>query len=598
MKLASLKIRTRLVLGFAAMAALIALLGATTLFGLSSVHAAFTDVMGDRYPKMRVASEIKAVNNEVSQAIRNLFIMSDPDDLQAQYELIAASSKRTSDNIERLAQTLTDDAGRAALDQLQQARAAYRKPRDRVIELLKAGRSEEAKIVLLLELRPVQATYMARLDDLIALQDARMTQAGSDATAATARTRIVVTSLLALAGMLAVVLAAAIIRSITRPIAAAVEIARGVSAGDLAMEFQADGTTETGLLLGALHEMKTRLGHIVGNVRSNAEGVASASSQIAQGNSDLSSRTEQQAAALEQTAASMEQLGATVRQNADNARQADQLARGAAIVAVQGGEVVGQVVQTMKGINDSSKQVAEIIGVIDGIAFQTNILALNAAVEAARAGAQGRGFAVVAAEVRSLAQRSAEAAKEIKTLIAASVERVEQGSALVDRAGVTMQEVVGSIRRVTDIVAEISAASTEQSSGVAQVGQAVTQMDQATQQNAALVQQSAAAAASLKAQAHQLVDAVAVFKLANSPAVAGRAVPSARPTQPAPVARAATAPQPSVLGHVAIERRSPLRARNVVRPKFGKPAAAAVAATVPVAPATAPRGASDDWESF
>jgi len=265
---------------------------------------------------------------------------------------------------------------------------------------------------------------------------------------------------------------------------------------------------------------------------------------------------------------------------------------------VQGVEVDGQVVQTMKGINDSSKQVAEIIGVIDGIAFQTNILALNAAVEAARAGAQGRGFAVVAAEVRSLAQRSAEAAKEIKTLIAASVERVEQGSALVDRAGVTMQEVVGSIRRVTDIVAEISAASTEQSSGVAQVGQAVTQMDQATQQNAALVQQSAAAAASLKAQAHQLVDAVAVFKLANSPAVAGRAVPSARPTQPAPVARAATAPQPSVLGHVAIERRSPLRARNVVRPKFGKPAAAAVAATVPVAPATAPRGASDDWESF
>jgi methyl-accepting chemotaxis protein len=253
----------------------------------------------------------------------------------------------------------------------------------------------------------------------------------------------------------------------------------------------------------------------------------------------------------------------------------------------------------MGKIDQSSKRMADIIGVIEGIAFQTNILALNAAVEAARAGEQGRGFAVVASEVRSLAQRSAEAAKEIKGLIAASVERVEQGSVLVDRAGVTMQEVVGSIRRVTDIVAEISAASAEQSSGVAQVGQAVTQMDQATQQNAALVEQSAAAAASLKAQAHQLVDAVAVFKLATSPAAAGRPAPPARSTQ---VAHAAPAPQPSlpVPADVKVERRGPMRARNVVRPKFGKAAASvAPAAGAGAGAGAAERGAgSDDWESF
>ena len=513
MNLDQLKIRTRLTLGFSAMALLMAVLGAAALYNVMTIHQAFSTVMEDRYPKVVIAADIKAVNNEVSQAIRNLFIMSDPDDMKAQYDIIAGSSKRTNENVERLQKTITSEAGKAALEKLMQARADYRKPRDKAIELLKSGRSEEAKNVLLLELRPKQVAYMDRLEDLVKLQDTLMTQSGAEVSATVAKTRLSVASLLALAFVLAFGMALWIIRSITRPIDEAVAIARAVSAGDLAMQFRADGRSETGLLLGALHEMKTRLAGIVGEVRSNAEGVATASAQISQGNNDLSGRTEQQAAALEQTAASMEQLGATVRQNADNAKQADQLARGASTVAIQGGEVVGQVVETMKGINDSSKKVADIIGVIDGIAFQTNILALNAAVEAARAGEQGRGFAVVASEVRSLAQRSADAAKEIKSLIAASVDRVDQGTALVDRAGVTMREVVASIRRVTDIVAEISAASTEQSSGVAQIGEAVAQMDQATQQNSALVEESAAAAESLKTQAHRLVDTVAVFKL-------------------------------------------------------------------------------------
>jgi methyl-accepting chemotaxis protein len=273
------------------------------------------------------------------------------------------------------------------------------------------------------------------------------------------------------------------------------------------------GNQETAQLLVALKEMQSSLVALVHSVRQGSQGVATASAEIAQGNHDLSERTEQQASALEETAASMEELGSTVKQNADSARQANQLAMAASAVAIKGGDVVGQVVQTMKGINESSRKIADIISVIDGIAFQTNILALNAAVEAARAGEQGRGFAVVASEVRSLAGRSADAAKEIKMLINTSVERVEQGSVLVDQAGVTMAEVVSSIRRATDIMGEISAASSEQSLGVSQVGEAISQMDRVTQQNAALVEEMAAAASTLKAQSDDLVQIVEVFKL-------------------------------------------------------------------------------------
>ena len=305
------------------------------------------------------------------------------------------------------------------------------------------------------------------------------------------------------------------VRSMTGPLSQAVALSRAVAQGDLSGAPIAHGTNEVGQLLEALQQMRAQLTQVVRNVRSGSESVATASVQIAQGNTDLSARTESQASALEETAASMEQLNATVRQNADSAQQASQLAANASTVAVQGGEVVAQVVDTMHGINASSQKISDIIGVIDSIAFQTNILALNAAVEAARAGEQGRGFAVVASEVRSLAGRSAEAAREIKTLISASVERVAQGSALVDRAGATMCEVVGAIRRVTDIVGEISAASHEQSLGVAQVGEAVTQMDQVTQQNAALVEEMAAAASSLKNQAEDLVHVVSVFRLGD-----------------------------------------------------------------------------------
>jgi methyl-accepting chemotaxis protein len=311
----------------------------------------------------------------------------------------------------------------------------------------------------------------------------------------------------------AAVLGVFIVRNITQPLSQAVGLARGVAGGDLSQRIELQGTNETGQLLQALKDMQTGLASVVQQVRQGSEGVANASAEIASGNNDLSARTESQASALEQTAASMEQLSATVKQNADSARQANQLALSASTVAAQGGDVVGQVVQTMQGISEASHKIADIIQVIDGIAFQTNILALNAAVEAARAGEQGRGFAVVATEVRSLAGRSAQAAREIKALISTSVTRVEQGTALVDQAGNTMQDVVASIRRVTDIMGEISAASQEQSLGVAQVGEAVTSLDQTTQQNAALVEQMAAAASSLNSQAGELVQAVATFKL-------------------------------------------------------------------------------------
>lgn len=373
-------------------------------------------------------------------------------------------------------------------------------------------------------------------------------------------------------------------RSIVQPIHGVVQLLDGVAQGNLSQHIDVTGRDEVSQLRQALSSMQQQLAGVVTTVRQGSEGVATASAQIASGNQDLSARTEQQASALEETAASMEQLSATVKQNAENAQQANEMAHAASSTALQGGEVVAEVVETMKHINDSSKRIFDIIGVIDGIAFQTNILALNAAVEAARAGEQGRGFAVVASEVRSLAGRSGEAAKEIKTLIGASVERVEQGTVLVGKAGVTMGEVVSSIRRVTDLMEEISSASREQSQGVSQVGEAVTQMDQVTQQNAALVEEMAAAASSLKAQAQDLVQTVAVFKLAGhgAQAHAVRTKPAHRPV-------AVRAPQSAPQALKSTERRA---LASPSKPA-ARPAPLKLASQTAVA-----AGQEGDWESF
>ena len=385
-----------------------------------------------------------------------------------------------------------------------------------IVDAALAGRREEAALKVQDECLPLLTALIAATD---AYAEFTSTQ-GLAVVEASAKSFAVQRAILLVISLVAVLSAIAagvwLVRSFSAQLGAEpgeINAAIGrVADGDLTQQFRLrQGDTQS--VVAAMSRMQASLAKVVGTVRQSAEGVATASAEISQGNNDLSSRTEQQASALEQTSASMEQMGSIASQNADNARQANQLASSASEVAIQGGEVVNQVVQTMKDINDSSKKISDIIGVIDGIAFQTNILALNAAVEAARAGEQGRGFAVVASEVRSLAQRSAEAAKEIKGLIGASVERVDQGTALVDRAGSTMQEVVSSIRRVTDIVGEISSASQEQNAGVGQVAEAVSQMDQSTQENAALVEESAAAATNLRTQAEQLVQAVSVFRL-------------------------------------------------------------------------------------
>ena len=394
---------------------------------------------------------------------------------------------------------------------IEQARAGVERTREMLrTELI------EAEVLTLPSAEYFQATTKA-IDQVFAvhgLASEALAGALQARTARLQRTEWLVIGLSVLMVGLCGLLARSIVRSILQATDDARRMAERIAAGDLSPESLRVSEDELGRMMQAMEAMRLSLTEVVGTVRENAVSVAAASAQIAQGNIDLSSRTEQQAAALQQTAATMDQLGSTVSHNADHAREADGLAREASRLASRGGEMVSQVVGTMGGISEASRKIGDIIGVIDSIAFQTNILALNAAVEAARAGEQGRGFAVVATEVRNLAQRSAEAAREIKALISTSVERVEQGVSLVDQTGRSVGEVVESIRRVSDIVAQISAASAEQSTGVAQVGQAVTQMDRATQQNAALVEQSAAAAGTLKSQAEQLVDAVARFRVA------------------------------------------------------------------------------------
>ncbi|HSI57714.1 MAG TPA: methyl-accepting chemotaxis protein [Ideonella sp.] len=376
-----------------------------------------------------------------------------------------------------------------------------------------AGDAEGAAALVKTDYAPKTAVYLASIDEFVALQQRK----GEQAVAAAADARRGVMSFAGIAALmvmgLAMAAAALLVRSIRRPLQASIATANAIAEGDLTRAIDTARRDEFGELMTALRQMNDALAGTVGKVRASTDSISVASREIATGNADLSSRTEQTASNLQQAASSMAQLTGTVRQSADSATTANQLASSAASVAQRGGEVVTQVVATMSDINTSSRRIADIIGTIDGIAFQTNILALNAAVEAARAGEQGRGFAVVASEVRSLAQRSAEAAKEIKTLIGASVERVESGSRLVSDAGSTMSEIVASVQRVADIIGEITAAAAEQSDGIGQVNGAVGELDQMTQQNAALVEQSSAAAESLKAQVHQLADAVGIFRL-------------------------------------------------------------------------------------
>jgi methyl-accepting chemotaxis protein len=430
------------------------------------------------------------------------------------------------------------------------------------------------------ELVPTVDQYMDILDELVALQQKMLSTAIQKGKAEGELAMTVGGIALALVIALGLLLSAWLVRQLTAPLARAVELAETIAAGDLTKDVHDDRQDELGQLLRSLNAMTQKLRSLVGEVRNGVDSVSSAASQIATGNQDLSARTEQTAANLEETAASMEELTATVTQSADTARQANQLAATAVQAAERGGDVVGQVVTSMDQINVASRKINDIIGVIDGIAFQTNILALNAAVEAARAGEQGRGFAVVAGEVRSLAGRSAEAAKEIKVLITESVNKVDVGSAQVAQAGESMQEIVSSVRRVTDLIGEITASSHEQRDGIAQVNHAVSNLDQMTQQNAALVEESSAAATSMNEQAKRLAEVVAVFNVGQSLAVA-----AARQ----PVVARATASKPAVTGSQPAARK-PVAKKVEEAPKLLRPA--------PADSKAAATTSDDDWETF
>ncbi|SCX55967.1 methyl-accepting chemotaxis protein [Variovorax sp. EL159] len=516
MSLKNLKIGTRLGFGFAAMLLLMAVIAGIGMLRLANVGHATDEMMKHALVKERLANQW---SNLLGPTIVRSFAMvkaTDPAVVTYFANARAESSAKINPVQKKLEEMLTSPEEKKLYADVADARAIVLEIIEKINKLKSEDKGAEASELADTKFAAGLTVYENAVASLAAHQRDRIDAVaqGIAADQSSGRTMLMVLSGIAL--LVGALFAWRLSVGIVRPLGRAVAAAETVAAGDLSASIRVDSRDEAGQLMQALKDMNASLAKVVGEVRMGTDTIATASSQIASGNQDLSSRTEQQASSLEQTAASMEELTSTVKQNADNARQANQLAVSASEVAVKGGSVVSQVVDTMGSINASSKKIVDIIGVIDGIAFQTNILALNAAVEAARAGEQGRGFAVVASEVRSLAQRSAAAAKEIKTLIGDSVEKVEEGSKQVAEAGRTMEEIVGSVKRVTDIMGEITAASQEQTSGIEQINQAITQMDQVTQRNAALVEEASAAAQSLQERAGSLSQVVSVFRLDSS----------------------------------------------------------------------------------
>ena len=572
----NLKIGTKLLSSFILLAIVAGVIG---WIGISSIRKANdndTLLYEQGAVPISLLGQISTDFQRVRVNLAKVILVRDRAEKQKYAEVIKELSASISKNAELMEKNSSGAEEKALFKDLNDSRAIFRPLLGKISELAMAGKNEEALTIYNGDATHAAAAEQGVIEKLVAL-NLHEAKTLSDNNTVMANASIRSTLILAVIGMLlAVGLGIFITRIITIPLQEAVVMARRVAAGDLTSRVEAKYADETGQLLTALKEMNESLVHIVGDVRAGANSIATATEEIAAGNSDLSQRTEEQASALEETASSMEELTATVKQNADNAQAANQLAINASGVAVKGGEVITRVERTMESITNSSKKIADIIGVIDGIAFQTNILALNAAVEAARAGEQGRGFAVVAAEVRSLAQRSAAAAKEIKTLIEDSVGKVQDGSRLVEEAGRTTQDIVTSINRVTDIMGDISAASLEQSSGIEQVNTAITQMDDVTQQNAALVEQAAAAAESLEDQARQMVEVVARFTLEKNETTSA-------PAAPRKVTRSAAVQQKGLEKKRQI---SSAHGQRTLQPR--RSAAAAADAAV----------ADDDWKEF
>jgi methyl-accepting chemotaxis protein len=539
-------------------------------------------VANNRMVKVEQFSQVQDNLDGMARLVRNILLVRDTALEDAEMRKLAELRASNAKLLGELDPTLRLPRSRELFRVIQETGPQFDRAIDQVVALDAKGETEAATRLLMSEASDLQKRLFKAVDDSALHQQELARTLAVEARASARQSTLLMLGMALQAAAVGGLVGWRIRRSLSQQLGAEpAELsaaASQVAAGDLA-PVPGAARAPQGSVLAALGDMQQSLAQIVAQVRTSSDSIATGSSQIATGNADLSHRTEEQASALQQTAATMEQLSGTVRHNAEGARQADQLAKGAAGVAGRGGEVVGQVVSTMQSIQDSSRKIGDIIGVIDSIAFQTNILALNAAVEAARAGEQGRGFAVVAGEVRTLAQRSAEAAREIKALIGRNVEQVEHGTALVDRAGQTMQEIVASIQRVSDIVGEISSATAEQSNGIDQVGGAVTRMDQMTQQNAALVEQSAAAAESLKTQAQQLVHLVSVFRLAGGQAVRAASTRPADHSAPRATAQASSA--------AAAARRPTPSAAAAEKAPAASPKAAATSAE-----------ANDDWTLF
>ncbi|MFY3329774.1 methyl-accepting chemotaxis protein [Achromobacter xylosoxidans] len=514
----NLSIGTRLTLGFGTVLALLLALTGLSQYELTHIGGINRAITEQTWAKANAINIIDVTTRANARANLELIVNTDPRTAETLFARIDTNRKTIDQTLETLRPLFRTEGERQKLRLLEDVRGRYVKSFQGVGALLKRGERDAARQRLLDETLPLLDGLQDRVIEISRIQSAEMVDAGADSQRVIDNAGMLNLILSAMAVVLGGLFAWRVSKSITAPLAQAVSVAETVARGDLGQPILAVTRDETGRLLRALHDMQDKLAGAVRTIRAGSETISSAAGQIAAGNTDLSSRTEEQAASLEETAASMEELASTVKQNADNARQANQLAASASEVAQRGGAVVSAVVSTMGDISASSRKISEIVSVIDGIAFQTNILALNAAVEAARAGEQGKGFAVVAGEVRSLAQRSAQAAREVKALIEASVSKVAEGAGQAENAGTTMQEVVASVKRVTDIMGEIAAASQEQASGIEQVNRAVSQMDEVTQQNAALVEEAAAAAGSMQDQAHALVRAVGVFRLSEDAA--------------------------------------------------------------------------------